>query len=133
VILFVRVKNDGARLDPDRDPLIRGAAWARANLPEGATIGAWNAGTLGYLSGRRVVNLDGVVNSWDFFLHERGDLCSYFERNRITYLVDDFGDSGAFSTVPTFPTYAACANRLERLATITNVGRDGRVEAYRVR
>ena len=44
-------------------PLYEGAAWVQTHLPADAVIGAWNAGALGYLSGRQVINLDGLVNS----------------------------------------------------------------------
>ena len=48
-----------------------GVAWAGAMimnrvLPEGSIVGAWDAGSLGYFSRFSVVNLDGLVNSWDY-------------------------------------------------------------------
>ena len=36
-------------------------------LPEGSIIGSWDAGVMGYFSRFPVVNLDGLVNSWDYF------------------------------------------------------------------
>ncbi len=36
-------------------------------LPEGSVVGSWDAGVIGYLSRFPVVNLDGVVNSYDYF------------------------------------------------------------------
>ena len=36
-------------------------------LPEGSVIGSWDAGIIGYFSRFPVVNLDGLVNSWDYF------------------------------------------------------------------
>ena len=51
--------------------------WAAANymgvqianriLPEGSIIGSWDAGIIGYFSRFPVVNLDGLVNSYDYF------------------------------------------------------------------
>src|SRR4029077_13881509 len=59
------------RLGLNPEPLRDAAQWARVNLPADAVIGAWNAGAIGYLSERRVVNLDGVVNSWDYYQTQR--------------------------------------------------------------
>lgn len=65
------------------------AIWMRENLPADAVIGSWNAGVLGYYSGRRVVNLDGLVNSWDFVPYlRRGALPAYVVGERIEYLAD---------------------------------------------
>ena len=36
-------------------------------LPEGSVIGSWDAGIIGYFSRFPVVNLDGLVNSYDYF------------------------------------------------------------------
>ncbi len=36
-------------------------------LPEGSVVGAWEAGVVGYFSRFPVVNLDGLVNSYDYF------------------------------------------------------------------
>ena len=36
-------------------------------LPEGSVVGVWDAGIVGYFSRFPVVNLDGLVNSYDFF------------------------------------------------------------------
>ena len=36
-------------------------------LPEGSVIGSWDAGAIGYFSRFPVVNLDGLVNSYDHF------------------------------------------------------------------
>ena len=35
-------------------------------LPEGSVVGSWDAGVIGYFSRFPVVNLDGLVNSWDY-------------------------------------------------------------------
>ena len=42
-------------------------AWIAAELPDDAVVASWDAGMLGYASGGRVLNLDGVVNSYDFY------------------------------------------------------------------
>jgi hypothetical protein len=46
--------------------LLAGAEWARRTLPEEATIWSASAGILGYFSGRRVVNTDGLANDYEF-------------------------------------------------------------------
>lgn len=101
----------GARLDP----LYEGAAWAKTHLAPDAVIGSWNAGTIGYLSERRTVNLDGVVNSYRFFETDRFDLCAYWKKQGVTYLIDAFEQDRALSVVPTFPTYESCAFALREV------------------
>lgn len=44
-------------------------------LPADAILASWNSGTLTFRSARTVVNLDGLVNSWDYHLETRRDLC----------------------------------------------------------
>lgn len=41
--------------------------WIAAHLPPDARIASWDAGALGYFAHRRVVNLDGVVNSVEWY------------------------------------------------------------------
>lgn len=125
------------REESPRRPLLEAAAWARASLPEDARIGAWNAGTLGYLSGRTVVNLDGLVNSWAFLESEQYDLCAYWDRNGITYVIDAFAEDGPSGTpvvvpvvMPAARAYAGCASRLHRVWQDGPEGRPWRVRAY---
>jgi len=122
-----------------RVPLLHAASWARASLPVDARIGAWNAGTLGYLSGRTVVNLDGLVNSWEFLETGQHDLCAYWERQGITHLIDAFSEDGPGGTpvvvpvvLPVARAYARCADRLERVWQGGPEGRTWRVRAYRL-
>ena len=42
-------------------------------LPEGSIVGSWDAGTLGYFSRFPVVNLDGLVNSYDYLRAQAKD------------------------------------------------------------
>ncbi len=77
------------------EPLYAVARALREHTPAGARVGAWNAGQIALLSGRVVTNLDGLVNSWEFFEHERHDLCAYLQREGITYLADSFPAGGA--------------------------------------
>jgi hypothetical protein len=125
------------REESPRRPLLDAALWARSHLPADARIGAWNAGSLGYLSGRPVVNLDGLVNSWSFLESGQYDLCAYWERNRITHLIDAFSEDGPGGTPVVVPVvlpaarhYAACADRLRRVWEGGPEGRPWRVRAY---
>jgi hypothetical protein len=113
-------------------PLLDAALWARAHLPAGAVIGAWNAGTIGYLSERRVINLDGVVNSWHFFETEQVDLCRYWDKTGITHLLDVFEGNQALSVVPMYSRYARCAERLDLIWSTDRYRATWQVKAYRV-
>ena len=92
---------------------------------------------MGYLSGRSVINLDGLVNSWDYYETERIDLCAYWQKHKITHLVDIFDHrtdlKQAIAPEPTYPQYAACADRLELIWSVQQ-DRDlwWRLEAYRI-
>ena len=71
------------------DESYRAARWLGENLPPGAVVGSWNAGVLGYYAPRRVVNLDGLINSPDFLaVLEEGALSEYIRREGIDYLSD---------------------------------------------
>jgi hypothetical protein len=125
------------REESPRLPLIEAAFWARTELPPDARIGSWNAGALGYLSGRTVVNLDGLVNSWTFLESEQYDLCAYWERNGITHVIDAFSEDGPGGTpvvvpvvLPAAQAYARCAGRLRRVWEGGPEGRPWRVRAY---
>jgi hypothetical protein len=46
---------------------MRGVAdWVRANTDQSAVIGSFDAGIVGGYSDRRTVNLDGLINSWEY-------------------------------------------------------------------
>ena len=124
---------------PEADgPLYVAARWARDHLDASARVGTWNAGAIGFLSGRQVVNLDGVVNTFAYLDHEQYDLCGYWARTGITHLVDVFeareGSSamrGATLPVPDF--YARCADRLELIWSERPPGNPGWPKAFRIR
>lgn len=90
------------------DPHYAAALWVRDHTPRDAVIGSWNAGLMATLSGRTVVNLDGLVNSWDFYRRRRQDPCRYWHEERITLLVDVF-DPGS---PPGGAAAASCASGL---------------------
>ena len=65
--------------------------WLRKNIPEDRVLASWNAGQLGFFSGHRVVNLDGLVNSKEYYdsvLSGREPLSRYLNRSNVSYLVD---------------------------------------------
>ncbi len=116
-----------------RPPAFRGAAaWAASHLPPDAVVGTWNAGTLGYWSGRRVVNLDGLVNSWDYFEHRRHDLCRYWRETGITHVIDAYRDGEFLTLMPTYPSYQGCADRLELIMEEVQDGGSWSIRAYRL-
>ncbi len=69
----------------------RMSLWLRDNIPEHYILAAWNAGQLGFFSGHQVINLDGLVNSKEYYesvLSGRDSLHRYLRRNNVKYLVD---------------------------------------------
>jgi hypothetical protein len=131
-VLRLRQEQAGVR----EGPLHRAAAWARTHLPPDARVGTWNAGIIGYLSQRQVVNLDGLVNTRAYFEREQYDQCAYWERTGIGYLVDVFQPGTAVmdgATLPVGSYYAACAGRLELLWQDGAPGDPGWPKAYRFR
>lgn len=119
-----------------KEPLYLAARWARENLPREARIGTWNAGAIGFLSRRQVVNLDGVVNSREFFQTRRHDLCRYWDEIGLTHLLDVFpAREGARmrATPLAAPSYEHCLDRLELLWEAGNQGDSGRAKAFRIR
>jgi len=68
------------------------ALYLRRHYRRDEVFGSWWAGTVGYLSNRRVVNLDGVVNSSEFFhRYLRTDSVDrYILQGPIAHLVDFF-------------------------------------------
>lgn len=111
-------------------PLLTGASWARDNLDSTAIIGAWNAGAIGYLSERRTINLDGLVNSYTFFETQRHDLCAYWKSNKITHLIDIFGGDNVLDVVPTLPAYANCFDSLQPVWSLQYPGATWRLQVY---
>ena len=92
---------DSKRESLDHGPLVHrymGAVIMGRLLPKDALVGAWNSGIVGYFSGRKVMNLDGLVNSYGYkrtledggFDYQRVD----YGRLGVSYLGDVY-----FSTV----------------------------------
>ncbi len=67
------------------------ARWVSENLEPDAILASWNAGQIGYLSERQVVNLDGLMNSAEYLEERRQpgfDLGEYLSANNVGYVVD---------------------------------------------
>ena len=61
--------------------------WVAKSLPADAVLGMKDSGAFSYFSERRVMNLDGVVNSFEF--EEtlcRGELAEFLARHGVTYI-----------------------------------------------
>lgn len=68
---------------------VEAARWIRANVPEDAVLGSWDAGALGYYSHRRVLNLDGEVGDAAYLRALRsGRTAEWASSERIDYLVN---------------------------------------------
>ncbi len=58
-------------------------------LPEDSIVGAWDAGVIGYFSDFPVVNLDGLVNSYDYMrARQEGNAESYYQKYGITHFAN---------------------------------------------
>ncbi|MGC8838152.1 MAG: hypothetical protein ACP5UM_07015 [Anaerolineae bacterium] len=64
------------------------ADWAAAALPEGAPIGAFNAGIQGFYGTHTVVNLDGVVDVQAHEAIRKGTLYAYALHRGVRYVID---------------------------------------------
>jgi hypothetical protein len=118
-----------------RDPqrvTYEAADWARAHVPPDAVVASWHAGAVGYLSGRRVLNLDGLVNSWDFHRRRRADLCAYWREENVAYVVDMFDGARPAVYEPALASFAACRDRLQPAWASSYALGSWRVAAFRL-
>jgi hypothetical protein len=71
----------------------RAGEWMDANLPADAVAASWDAGVVGYFAGRPVVNLDGVVNSFEYYQATRnGTVGPFLEASGVGYVVNHGAD-----------------------------------------
>lgn len=83
------------------------AIWARDNTEESDVFAMSDAGNFGYFSKRAVINLDGVVNNFEYqrVIKER-KLKEYFKKHRVAYIVQhaflhqDDVHRGDYETLP---------------------------------
>ena len=67
------------------------AGWMNSHLPAGSIVGSWDAGIIGYYSDHPVVNLDGLVNSFEYAQAMRqGKGIEYLDRAGVTHLAQVF-------------------------------------------
>jgi hypothetical protein len=68
------------------------AKWVKENIEEDAILASWDCGLLSYYYERKVINLDGLVNSYEFL--------SYLRSERIEEYVDLMGVGYVVQGVP---------------------------------
>lgn len=88
IYMFVRGVNFTSELYVARYNV---ALWMAENSPPDTVFAAWNAGQLSFFSDRTVINLDGVINSVDYFervLVGPTSLVDYLAENHVDYIVD---------------------------------------------
>jgi len=67
--------------------------WLRTNTPDGAVAASWDAGVTGYFSHRHVINLDGLVNSNEYYeAFRRGQQAHFVACQAMTYLTNHGGN-----------------------------------------
>lgn len=67
------------------------ALWLKANTPPDALGAAWNAGVMAYFSERQVMNLDGLINSYEYYdALQRGGDATFAVQHGVTYVFDMF-------------------------------------------
>lgn len=81
--------------DPELRSLTEGdrvaGEWMRTHLPPGAVAASWDAGVVAYFAERPVVNLDGLVNSFEYErARRRGPDATrrFLARQRVTFIVN---------------------------------------------
>ena len=58
-------------------------------LPDGSVVGSWDAGAIAYFSRVPVVNLDGLVNSYDYMsARKEGTEAAFYQRYGITHFAN---------------------------------------------
>jgi len=67
------------------------ARWIHQNTEKDSILASFNAGEIGYFSERSVINLDGLANSYEYYIEViRGDitLLEYLHANEVRYFAD---------------------------------------------
>ena len=73
---------------PHQVEFLDAAKWIETNLGKDETASAFNAGTVGFFSHRRVVNLDGVINNAARDAIVQGKLLHMMRTAGVRYYVD---------------------------------------------
>jgi hypothetical protein len=68
------------------------AKWLRHNVPEQSKVGVFNAGYIGFFSGRTVVNLDGLINGRELYEYLKSGRTGwhYAVDKKLDYVADHF-------------------------------------------
>jgi len=89
---FVRLARDNDyREDSIFYTCYRVSQWLRENTRETDVVASFNAGELGYFSGRILINLDGLVNDYSYYrdvILGGANLREYLAANHVKYFVD---------------------------------------------
>lgn len=83
------------------------ALWIAENSPPDAVFASWNAGQLGFFSGRTVINLDGVINNVDYYervLRGSTSVTDYLIENDVDFVVD-YDTYDAIPELPVMHTF----------------------------
>jgi hypothetical protein len=71
----------------------KAGTWISTHLPPDARVASWDAGVIGYFSQRRVVNLDGVVNSIEYYRATQDGTVNRFLADRnVRWVANHGGD-----------------------------------------
>ncbi len=70
----------------------RAGEWLRDNTEADAIIAGWSCGITAAFSSRRLINLDGLINSWDYKTRvlDQGTEARYLDESRVDYVVEPF-------------------------------------------
>jgi hypothetical protein len=117
-----------------------GTRWMNDNLQGGAVIGSPDSGVVGYFSRHRVINMDGLVNSYQFFSAMRSQqLEGWMLKAGITYVAggmrDDTTDGCVWlarATVQQTPYRGPCELRYEASYTYSITFADAPLMRFRV-
>ena len=66
--------------------------WINQHLPEDVVLGSWDAGVIGYYAQRRVINLDGLVNSHAYYHAMRQQRVGAFLADEGLSMIVNHGD-----------------------------------------
>ena len=80
----------------------KAALWIAENSPPDTVFASWNAGQLGFFSDRTFINLDGLINSVDYYervLRGPVPLADYLIENKVDYIVD----YSIYHPIPDYP------------------------------
>lgn len=76
----------------------KAAMWLKENTEPSAIIGCWDAGAVGYFSRRSVVNLDGLVNSFDYLPYlKKGNITEYLKEKKVSIIAQYFWDKNSLA------------------------------------